>query len=38
MEKILGQALKKEREMRGVSLVDIAKALEVGVACPPLEG
>jgi hypothetical protein len=31
MEKILGQALKNEREMRGVSLADIVKALEVGV-------
>jgi cytoskeletal protein RodZ len=30
MEKILGQALKKEREMRGVSLADIAKETRIG--------
>jgi hypothetical protein len=30
MEKILGQALKKEREMRGVSLDDIAKETRIG--------
>lgn len=31
MRNILGQALKKEREMRGVSLSKIAKKLEVAV-------
>ena len=30
MEKILGQALKKEREMRGISLDDIAKETRIG--------
>jgi cytoskeletal protein RodZ len=30
MEKIMGQALKKEREMRGVSLDDIAKETRIG--------
>jgi len=30
MEKILGKALKKEREMRGVSLDDIAKETRIG--------
>jgi hypothetical protein len=38
MGKILGQTLKKERGMRSLSLTKIVKALEVGVACPPLEG
>jgi cytoskeletal protein RodZ len=31
MEKILGQALKKEREMRGVSLVDIANETRISI-------
>jgi cytoskeleton protein RodZ len=31
MEKILGQALKKEREMRGVSLDDIANETRIGI-------
>ena len=31
MEKILGQALKKEREMRGVSLADIANETRIGI-------
>jgi cytoskeletal protein RodZ len=30
MEKILGQALKKEREMRGISLADIANETRIG--------
>jgi cytoskeletal protein RodZ len=30
MEKILGQALKKEREMRGISLADIAAETRIG--------
>ena len=30
MEKILGQALKKEREMRGISLADIATETRIG--------
>jgi cytoskeleton protein RodZ len=30
MEKILGQALKKEREMRGLSLADIANETRIG--------
>ena len=30
MEKILGQALKQEREMRGLSLADIAKETRIG--------
>jgi cytoskeletal protein RodZ len=30
MEKILGQALKQEREMRGISLADIAKETRIG--------
>jgi len=30
MEKVLGQALKKEREMRGLSLADIAAETRIG--------